>query len=84
VFFPGLFPLEFRAHDGAVGTYFEAAAVIVTLVNLGDFFSARDGSDRPGHPKIAATRAQSAWRLGDDVVRNRFRSKVSRWVTGCG
>ena len=26
---PGLFPPEFRAHDGAVGTYFEAAAVIV-------------------------------------------------------
>jgi YHS domain-containing protein len=32
VFVPGWFPLEFREHDGAVGTYFEAAAVIVTLV----------------------------------------------------
>ena len=28
VFVPGLFPQEFREHDGAVGTYFEAAAVI--------------------------------------------------------
>jgi P-type Cu+ transporter len=36
IFLPGLFPLEFREHDGAVGTYFEAAAVIVTLVILGD------------------------------------------------
>jgi Cu+-exporting ATPase len=34
VFSPGLFPEEFREH-GAVGTYFEAAAVIVTLVLLG-------------------------------------------------
>jgi len=24
---PGIFPMEFREHDGAVGTYFEAAAV---------------------------------------------------------
>ena len=24
VFFPNLFPQEFREHDGAVGTYFEA------------------------------------------------------------
>lgn len=29
VFLPSLFPPEFREHDGAVGTYFEAAAVIV-------------------------------------------------------
>ncbi len=35
VLLPGLFPQEFRQHDGAVGTYFEAAAVIVTLVILG-------------------------------------------------
>jgi len=36
VLLPGWFPQEFREHDGAVGTYFEAAAVIVTLVSLGD------------------------------------------------
>ncbi|MES2561956.1 MAG: heavy metal-binding domain-containing protein, partial [Pseudomonadota bacterium] len=36
VFVPSVFPAEFRMHDGAVGTYFEAAAVIVTLVLLGD------------------------------------------------
>lgn len=36
VFVPGWFPPEFREHDGAVGTYFEAAAVIVTLVMLGE------------------------------------------------
>ena len=34
VLLPDWFPEEFREHDGAVGTYFEAAAVIVTLVIL--------------------------------------------------
>ncbi|PBB20946.1 heavy metal translocating P-type ATPase [Mesorhizobium sp. WSM4313] len=33
--FPGLFPHQFRGHDGAVPVYFEAAAVIVALVFLG-------------------------------------------------
>jgi len=41
VFAPGLFPTEFREHDGAVGTYFEAAAVIVTLVIMGDVLQLR-------------------------------------------
>jgi Cu+-exporting ATPase len=40
---PGLFPAEFHEHDGAVGTYFEAAAVIVTLVMLGEVCIACDG-----------------------------------------
>jgi len=38
--FPGLFPHDLR-HGGVVGTYFEAAAVIVTLVNLGDVLQLR-------------------------------------------
>ena len=33
--FPALFPPSFRGHDGVVAVYFEAAAVIVTLVFLG-------------------------------------------------
>ncbi len=32
---PGVFPEPFRSHGGAVAVYFEAAAVIVTLVLLG-------------------------------------------------
>lgn len=32
---PGLFPPEFQMHGGAVGRYFEAAAVIVVLVLVG-------------------------------------------------
>jgi Cu+-exporting ATPase len=35
VLLPGLFPDSFRNHAGAVSVYFEAAAVIVTLVLLG-------------------------------------------------
>ena len=36
VFAPELFPTEFREEGGQVGAYFEAAAVIVTLVLLGE------------------------------------------------
>ncbi len=35
VFLPDIFPASFRGMGGKVGTYFEAAAVIVTLVLLG-------------------------------------------------
>lgn len=35
--FPALFPHSFRGHDGSVALYFEAAAVITTLVLLGQF-----------------------------------------------
>ena len=41
VFVPGLFPPAFRGADGEVGTYFEAAAVIVTLVMLGEVLQLR-------------------------------------------
>ncbi|WP_434725026.1 heavy metal translocating P-type ATPase [Mesorhizobium sp. RIZ17] len=39
--FPGVFPHQFRGHDGAVPVYFEAAAVIVTLVFLGQVLELR-------------------------------------------
>ncbi len=41
VFAPGLFPQEFQEHSGQVGAYFEAAAVIVTLVLLGEVMQLR-------------------------------------------
>ncbi|HEX9278163.1 MAG TPA: copper-translocating P-type ATPase, partial [Casimicrobiaceae bacterium] len=41
VFAPGLFPQEFREDSGQVGAYFEAAAVIVTLVLLGEVMQLR-------------------------------------------
>jgi P-type Cu+ transporter len=38
---PDLFPPSFRLHDGSVGVYFEAAAVIVVLVQLGQVLELR-------------------------------------------
>jgi P-type Cu+ transporter len=38
---PGIFPVSFREHDGQVGVYFEAAAVIVTLILLGQVLELR-------------------------------------------
>ncbi len=38
---PALFPASFKGHDGRVGLYFEAAAVIITLVALGQVLELR-------------------------------------------
>jgi len=40
-FLPDIFPASFRSPDGQVGLYFEAAAVIVTLVLLGQVLELR-------------------------------------------
>ena len=67
VFFPGLFPPEFREHDGAVSTYFEAAAVIVTLVMLGDFLQLRAmGQTSQAIRQLLELAPNLAWRLRDD------------------
>jgi heavy metal translocating P-type ATPase len=39
--FPGIFPDQFKTHSGTVYVYFEAAAVILTLVLLGQLLEAR-------------------------------------------
>ena len=41
VVLPGIFPASFRGGSGEVGVYFEAAAVIVTLVLLGQLLELR-------------------------------------------
>jgi Cu+-exporting ATPase len=41
VYLPGLFPDAVRGPDGTVGVYFEAAAVIVTLILLGQVLELR-------------------------------------------
>ncbi len=41
VLFPGLFPETMRSAEGTVGVYFEAAAVIVTLILLGQVLELR-------------------------------------------
>jgi|CXWL01.1.fsa_nt_gi Cu+-exporting ATPase len=67
VLFPGWFPDEFREHDGAVGTYFEAAAVIVTLVILGDFLQLRAmGQTSQAIQQLLKLAPSLAWRLRAD------------------
>jgi len=39
--FPDIFPHQFRGHDGTVPVYFEAAAIIVALVFLGQILELR-------------------------------------------
>jgi Cu+-exporting ATPase len=67
VLMPGLFPQDFREHDGAVGTYFEAAAVIVTLVILGDVLQLRAmGQTSQAIQRLLKLAPNLAWRLRDD------------------
>src|SRR5512147_178991 len=67
VFLPGLFPDEFREHDGSVGTYFEAAAVIVTLVILGDVLQLRAmGQTSQAIRQLLELAPNLAWRLRAD------------------
>src|SRR5215468_2580960 len=49
---PGLFPVSFRGHDGQVPVYFEAAAVITTLVLLGQVLELRARSQTSGAIKM--------------------------------
>ena len=41
LFFPAIFPNQFKTHQGTVYVYFEAATVILTLVLLGQLMEAR-------------------------------------------
>ncbi|WP_394773280.1 heavy metal translocating P-type ATPase [Flavobacterium sp.] len=41
MFFPDIFPTEFKSHHGAIHLYFEAATVIITLVLLGQLLEAK-------------------------------------------
>jgi Cu+-exporting ATPase len=67
IFMPGLFPQEFREHDGAVGTYFEAAAVIVTLVILGDYLQLRAiAQTSQAIQQLLKLAPNLAWRLRED------------------
>lgn len=67
VLMPDWFPQEFHAHDGAVGTYFEAAAVIITLVILGDYLQSRAmGQTSQAIQQLLRLAPNQAWRLRDD------------------
>jgi len=64
---PGMFPQEFREHDGQVGTYFEAAAVIVTLVMLGEVMQLRAlGQTSQAIRRLLALAPNTALRIEPD------------------
>ncbi|RUL87019.1 heavy metal translocating P-type ATPase [Tautonia sociabilis] len=64
---PGVFPAAFRDHAGNVPVYFEAAAVIVTLVLLGQVLELRARSQTSSAIKMLLGLApKTARRLRDD------------------
>ncbi len=71
VFFPGLFPASFKDSAGEVGLYFEAAAVIVTLVLLGQVLELKARSQTGSAIKallgLAAKTARKILDSGDEI-----------------
>ena len=64
---PGLFPEAFHRHDGSVAIYFEAAAVIVVLVLLGQLLELRAREQTSGAIKALLDLApKAARRVRDD------------------
>ncbi|MBI4887253.1 MAG: heavy metal translocating P-type ATPase, partial [Acidobacteria bacterium] len=64
---PGLFPSGFRGESGQVGVYFEVAAVIVTLILLGQVLELRArGQTSAAIRMLLGLAAKSARRLADD------------------
>jgi Cu+-exporting ATPase len=64
---PGIFPAAFRTASGDVAVYFEAAAVIVTLILLGQVLELRARSQTSAAiSKLLGLAAKSARRLRDD------------------
>jgi Cu+-exporting ATPase len=67
ILLPGIFPQEFREHDGSVGTYFEAAGVIVTLVMVGEVLQLRAmGQTSQAIRQLLELAPNLAWRLQED------------------
>ena len=65
--FPGIFPPSFRSESGEVAVYFEAAAVIVTLVLLGQVLELKARSRTGAAMKaLLALAPKTARRLRDD------------------
>ena len=65
--FPGIFPHSFREHSGTVPVYFEAAAVITTLVLLGQVLELKARSQTSGAIKaLLGLAPKTARRLRED------------------
>ncbi len=64
---PGVFPAQFRGHDGSVPVYFEAAAVITVLVLLGQVLELRAREKTSGAIRaLLGLAPKTARRVKDD------------------
>jgi Cu2+-exporting ATPase len=72
MFFPDIFPAEFKSHHGTIHLYFEAATVIITLVILGQLLEARAHGQTNGAIKellkLAPTEATLVENGNDKVI----------------
>ncbi len=67
VLFPGIFPDAMRGPDGSVGVYFEAAAVIVTLILLGQVMELKARSQTGAAIKaLLGLAPKTARKINDD------------------
>src|SRR5262245_66092674 len=83
-FFPFLFPTSFRGHSGEVGVYFDAAAVITTLVLLGQVLELRARSKTSKAIKALLGLAPKTARLiRDDGTEVDLRSEERRVGKEC-
>ncbi len=72
LFFPGIFPDQFKTESGTVFVYFEAVTVILTLVLLGQVLEAKAHSQTSGAIKellkLSPTEATLVTDHGDQVI----------------
>jgi P-type Cu+ transporter len=72
MFFPDIFPAEFKSHHGTIHLYFEAATVIITLVLLGQLLEAKAHGQTNGAIKellkLAPTEATLVDNGNDQVI----------------
>jgi Cu2+-exporting ATPase len=72
MFFPDIFPSEFKSHHGTIHLYFEAATVIITLVLLGQLLEAKAHGQTNGAIKellkLAPTEATLVEKGVDKVI----------------
>jgi Cu+-exporting ATPase len=74
-FLPGVFPEEYRMGHG-VGTYFEAAVVIVALVFVGQVLELRARTHRGCDPRTSGPRAEN--RAANSAGRHRIRRSAGK------
>ncbi|WDF58982.1 heavy metal translocating P-type ATPase [Flavobacterium sp. KACC 22758] len=68
MFFPDIFPAEFKSHHGTIHLYFEAATVIITLVILGQLLEARAHGQTNGAIKELLKLAPTEATLVENVI----------------